>query len=653
MPASTTLFGAFPNYGEPAHQALMVLRDELKQSAVLQNWWQQSDMAKTGPLVESSVEKFYELSQYLGDEMVIAGEAQGSVPSVVFITEVRKPGLKLFLQQMLKGLPENSTAKLRVLDLQELATAKSEAKAATGGLVVLVRPDFVIAGSDINAVRKFNQFVELKTGGLASTAFGERLVQAYKGGTSVVAAADLDKIIGGLPTDKAESQKALERSGFKNVKYLVWDHKNVAGKSLGEMELSFVGPRHGAAAWLAAPKTLGSLDFISPNSAVVAAIALKNLGDVFDDLKVFASDSNPNAFGTLPAMEQAMHVNLRDDLLAQLQGEIAFALTDFTPPHPEWKAILRVNDSDRLQATLNKWLLSAPVVAQQSEEEGVIYHSLMVPSSAKPLQIVYAFVDGYLIVASSHESAAEAVQVHESGESLAKSAKFLESFPSGYPREVSALVYEDASAMTAFRLRQLSPETADAISQLTPTTAPIVYCAYGEERAIRGVSAGGGADVSAIMVGAAIAIPNLLRARTSANESAAMGTIRAINVAQTTYSYKYLQNGYARDLASLGPDPRGSDLKTANHAGLIDADLGSSNCTAGAWCEKSGYRFSIAGECRLRSCKEFVVVATPVARGTGLRNFCSTSDAVIRSEAGQPLISPISAQECREWTPLR
>jgi hypothetical protein len=673
LPASTTFYAAFPNYGEPAHQALMTFRDELKQSAVLQNWWQQSDMAKAGPQIESSIDKFYELSQYLGDEIVLAGEAEGSAPSVVFVAEVRKPGLKDFLQQVLKDLPDKSTSNVRVLDLQELATAKteakSEAKTMPGGLVILVRPEVVVAGSDLIVVRNINRLLEARTsttqtttqittGEFTSTPFGQRLVRTYEGGASVVAAADLHKLISKLPAGKPDSQKMLERSGLKDVKYLVWDHKSVAGPNsekepLGEIELSFTGPRHGAASWLAAPAPLGSLDFVSPKSVLVGGVTLKNFGEIFDDLRAFSADSNPSAFATLPAMEQAMHVNLRDDLLSQLQGEIAFALTDFTPEHPEWKAILRVNDSDRLQKTLSKLLLSAPVVARQSEEEGVTYHSLMVPSSPKPLQVVYAFVDGYLIVASSHDSAAEAVQLHKSGESLAKSAKFLESFPPGYAREVSALVYEDASAMTAFRLRQLSPDMAQAISRLIPSTAPIVFGAYGEERSIHGFSAGGGADASAILFGAAIAIPNLLRAKTAANESAAVGTVRAINVAQTSYSYKYLQNGYARDLASLGPDPRGSGLKTANHAALIDADLGSSSCTAGAWCEKSGYRFSISGVCRLRSCNEFVIVATPVVSGPGSRNLCSTSDSIIRFQAGPPLITAISAQECREWTPLR
>jgi hypothetical protein len=665
LPPSTTFYLALPNYGEPAHQALMTFRDELKQSAVLRDWWQQGEMAKTSPQIESSIEKFYELSQYLGDEMVIAGEAEGNVPSVVFAAGLRKPGLKDFLQPIIKDLPDKSTSNIRVLDLQELSGAKSEKheksekKTAHGELDILIRPDFVIAGSDLDAVRNINQLFEGKSGAFAATPFGQRLEQTYQSGASVMAAVDLHKLMSKLPPGKPENREMFERSGFKDVKYLVLDHKTFAGadsttESLGEMELSFTGPRRSAASWLAAPMSLGSLDFVSPKSAMVVSVALKNMGEVFDDLQVLATASNPTAFAALPAMEQAMHMSLRDDLLSQLQGEITFAVTDFSAPQPEWRAILRVNDSDRLLAAFNKLLKSAPVIAKQFEEAGVTYHSLMVPSGQKPFQIVYAFVDGYLIVASSHDSAVEAVQLHKSGESLAKSAKFLAAFPPGYPHEVSALIYEDASAMTALRMRQMPPEIAEAMSHLTSSsTQPIVFGAYGEEKAIRGFSAGGGADASAILFGAAIAIPNLIRARTSANESAAVGTLRAINVAQTTYSGKYLQNGYARDLASLGPDPRGSGLKTANHAGLIDADLAGANCTVGAWCEKSGYRFSIAGICRLRSCQEFVAVATPVSSGSGLRNFCSTSDAVVHFATGPTLISPVSAEECREWAPLQ
>jgi len=478
------------------------------------------------------------------------------------------------------------------------------------------------------------------------------LTLAYRDGASVVAAADLHKLISLIPADKQAKLEPLENSGFKDVKYLVWDHKNVSGQPVGEMELSFVGPRHGAAAWMAAPGRLGSLDFVSPKSAMVASIRLKNLAEIFDDIRKLSS-SNPNALGTLPQMEQALHFSLRDDVLSQLEGEITVAVDDLNATPPQWKAVLRVNDTERLQGALKKLLRSVPGLARQYEEEGITYYSVTIPSSQKPIEVVYTFVEGYLLIASGRKTANEAIQLHKSGASFAKSPTFLSLLPPGYSHQVSGLLYEDASAMTAFRLRQLSPEVAEAMSHLSPGSSQILYCAYGEERAIRTVSAGGGADAAGILVGAAIAIPNLIRARSAADESGAIATLRSLDAAQTKYSGKYLQNGYARDLSTLGPDPRGEEVKTSRHAGLIDADLGNAKCTAGAWCEKSGYRFTIAAMCPMRSCQEFVAVATPVSISSGARTFCSTSDGVIRFQSGSTLISPVSATECKQWPPLQ
>jgi type II secretory pathway pseudopilin PulG len=185
-------------------------------------------------------------------------------------------------------------------------------------------------------------------------------------------------------------------------------------------------------------------------------------------------------------------------------------------------------------------------------------------------------------------------------------------------------------------------------------TKPIVVSAYGEESAIRAASSGGGADASAILVMAAIAIPNLLRAKMAANESSAVGTIRTINTAQITYSVAYPQRGFARDLATLGPDPRGTGRGSPEHADLIDTTLGGVGCAADGWCTKSGYRFSITTQCsRQRVCKEFVAVGTPVTNNTGGRNFCSTSDGVVRFQAGSPMTAALSASQCREWPPLQ
>ena len=51
--------------------------------------------------------------------------------------------------------------------------------------------------------------------------------------------------------------------------------------------------------------------------------------------------------------------------------------------------------------------------------------------------------------------------------------------------------------------------------------------------------------VAIILIIAAIAIPNLLRARMAANESAAASSIRTINTAEVSYMTAYPTTGYA------------------------------------------------------------------------------------------------------------
>lgn len=659
LPMATTYYVALPNYGETAHQTLETLGQELQANAELRDWWQHGELKLAGPKLQDFLEKFYEVSQYLGDEVVVSGATGGASEkgaanrNLLIVSEVRKPGLKNILEQILKEGSGESQSAVRVLDLQELAQAKSRIGAQQ--LVVLVRPDFVIAAQDLEALRGFSAFLDAKATEFASTPFGQRLTEAYRGGTSALMAADLHTIMNQIPPGTQQNQKMFDRTGLKDIKYVVWDYRHKTQGSASQMELSFVGPRHGIASWLAAPAPLGSLDFVSPQAAIVSSVHLKNLGEVFDDLKDISSYSNPNALASVTQMERTMHISLRDDLLSLLPGEITVEAHGFAEPKPEWKIILRTSDADRLQQTLAKILATTPFQAMQFEEDGITYHSISIPSTPKPLQIVYAFTDGYLIVASSHETAAAGIRLHKSGESFAKSARFLGSLPAGYPADVSALLYEDPATVTALNLRRLAPEMAEAFARLSPPTAPIVLRAYGEESAIRGVSTSGAADASIILVAAAIAIPNLMRARIAANESSAVGMMRTIGVAQVMYSSAYPDKGYAPDLASLGPDPSGAGHPSPEHSSAIDATLGNHNCTSAAWCAKSGYNFRLTADCTLHApvCKEFVAVGTPTSSNSGNRSFCSTSDGVVRYKIGPPLTSPISSSECRQWAPVQ
>jgi type II secretory pathway pseudopilin PulG len=170
-----------------------------------------------------------------------------------------------------------------------------------------------------------------------------------------------------------------------------------------------------------------------------------------------------------------------------------------------------------------------------------------------------------------------------------------------------------------------------------------------------------------ILIVAAIAIPNLLRAKISANESVAMGTVRTVNTLQVAYETTYPTKGYAPDMATLGNGPSNTCTGggTAEHACLLEGVLGSARCTSGVWCTKGGYRFTISSNCSSPSaatpqeqqgdegaCKEFVMVATPLSTATGTRSYCSISDAIVRYHSGLPLTRPPTADECGLWPPI-
>src|SRR6266403_1177903 len=611
LPEATMSYAAFPNYGDAAHQTVKIFRQELEESAVLREWWQHGPVATAGPKVEDALEKFSQLSQYLGEEVVVSGATEGKDSRLLMVAEVRKPGLKKLLQQMVNEFAGKSKAGVRVLDPQELAGAKDGGPAEE--LLILVRPDYVAGALDLATLRGFNARLDRGGRGLVSTPFGQRLVQGYEGGVTILAAADLHKILSQVPPGTEQNQMTLQRSGFADLKYLVWEHKRMAGQEVSQAELSFVAPRHGAASWLAKPALLGSLDFVSPKTMLAGTMVLTNPAQIFDDVKELASVSDPNAFAALAQAEQVLKLSLKEDLLSYLGGEITLELDSVTPPKPEWKAILKIKDTTRVQQTFSTLLAAAHVEAgQYLVHGGVTYYAVKIPSPQTTFEIGYAFVDGYLVLGSSREAVEEAVQLHRSGESLGKSKKFLAAMPPGHSPGASALLYQDPIAMTALRLGQFAPEMAGSLAQLAGESTPGVICVYGEEAAIRGASRGGPFDVAAVLVVAAIAIPNLLRSRMAANEASAVGSVRTVNTAQVVYATTYPKRGYAPNLATLGPDPRRANTESPEHANLIDDTLGNESCAADAWCKKSGYHFRITAVCsKQHLCEEYVAVLRP------------------------------------------
>ncbi len=146
--------------------------------------------------------------------------------------------------------------------------------------------------------------------------------------------------------------------------------------------------------------------------------------------------------------------------------------------------------------------------------------------------------------------------------------------------------------------------------------------------------------VAIILIIAAIAIPNLLRARMAANESSAVASIRTINTAMITYNSSYPTVGFAGTLASLGGLAPCVPASTA--ACLIDSVL-----SAGT---KSGYTFAATGAGGPPAGTYYATAVPVTVNQTGIRSFCSFEDAVVRVQPTGAAIASEAA--CQALLPL-
>jgi type IV pilus assembly protein PilA len=132
------------------------------------------------------------------------------------------------------------------------------------------------------------------------------------------------------------------------------------------------------------------------------------------------------------------------------------------------------------------------------------------------------------------------------------------------------------------------------------------------------------AGIPLILIVAAIAIPNLLRARMAANESSAVAEVRQLVASEVTYSTSHPEEGFTCSLPAL------------EKAGVLTGALASG--------QKNGYAFELTG-CAPGAeggpNMKYQVVAYPVRLNqTGVRAFCSDESAVVKVDAGG------SAEKC-------
>jgi len=134
--------------------------------------------------------------------------------------------------------------------------------------------------------------------------------------------------------------------------------------------------------------------------------------------------------------------------------------------------------------------------------------------------------------------------------------------------------------------------------------------------------------VAIIGIIAAIAVPGLLRARMSGNETSAIGSMRAVSSAEINYAASAAQGGYTASLPTLGLACPGSTQP------FLSPDL-----TSGVTVQKSGYTVAlvngtgaVAGpnDCNgTASTSAYYATAVPLSGSTGTRSFATSGTGTI------------------------
>jgi type IV pilus assembly protein PilA len=154
---------------------------------------------------------------------------------------------------------------------------------------------------------------------------------------------------------------------------------------------------------------------------------------------------------------------------------------------------------------------------------------------------------------------------------------------------------------------------------------------HGKGMAIAGLVMGyfSVAFIPFVLIIAAIAIPNLLRARMVANEASAAGILRAYDLALQTYAARCENIGFPASLQDLGPGTGGCQ----GGANLLDSALAEQGVV------RNGYLFSYSPRTWDASGRavSYGLTADPVTEGTtGRRHFFLDERRTIRCATGAP-----------------
>lgn len=514
VPENTVFYAALPNLTESLAESQRVMQERISQNPALAEWWKGKKNGEFG-INEQTLTRVREFGSQLGEEIVVSAEMdqKGEPNGVLVLGEVKNAAeFRAYLDGQIARIASESGNALNVRIIDDPLTAnvskssaadhdakKSNAKSE---LFVWIHNDIFAASPQIERLRGLAATMNAPDANrFANSAFYQRINDVYRDGAGILVAADLEKIIA-QAVAKDNSPEAtrhlagLKQLGVMNLRHFVVEQKETDGKTLSRAALTFSEPNRGIASWLAAPGSMGALDFISPNANVATAFVVKKPELLVDDLLGFLETVKPDLRRQMQDIEKQQGFNLRSDFAQPLGGEFAFAIDGPILPTPSWKIVLEVYDQAKLQGTferavekLNQFSVlhgKGKLVLESAAASDRTFYSIK--SADVGLAVHYTYANGYLVAAPSRALLEQSLRNRDAGNTLVRSSRFMSALPQDGNTNFSAIFYHDLAPLLqplAERMKnaggaELTEEQRRTLGSIDANAPPTLAYAYAQ-----------------------------------------------------------------------------------------------------------------------------------------------------------------------------
>jgi len=489
VPDNTVMYASIPNLTNTLSEADRIFRDQLQQSPALRNWWREQEKG-SGPKLSDILDQLKTFSGYLGNEIVFASGKIGTThTSPVILARVRQPGLEEFLASENRQLSSNPSRPA----LQVVRDPWAVGPQAGQPLLIYINGDVLIASHDAGELqRAVARLKQGRSSSFSATQLYQQITHAYEQGAEWLFCADMEQIL----VENVHVARGGQNlpPGIGDVRYLTMEHREVGGKPESRAALSFASERHGVASWLAAPASLDSLEFVSPEASMVTSAVIKNPRSIMEEIFAMIGSNEADFSQHLAEFEARSGVNVLDDLAAPLGGEVTMAFDGPVLPTPRWKLILEVYDPSTLQSTIAKLVdafnredtAGRHGLQLSTRQVGSQTYYIIRSSNLANSEIAYTFVDSYMVMAPDVGTIGRAIQTRQAGYTLTHSNTFQSLLPNDGYTNFSGIFYHNIGPVVGPLAEQLKASGAltaqqrQSIDALTANSAPGLIYAYGE-----------------------------------------------------------------------------------------------------------------------------------------------------------------------------